>query len=334
MPFIDEVEIRVVSGRGGDGCVSFRREKYVPFGGPDGGDGGRGGSVILVADGGMNTLARFRGQRLYKAENGRPGTPRQCTGRSGADLELRVPEGTLVRDLGSGDLLADLDHDGARLLAARGGDGGRGNMRFATATNRAPRKAEEGHHNEERRLLLELRLLADVGVVGFPNAGKSTFVSRVSAARPRVADYPFTTLQPSLGVVQRGFDQSFVVADVPGLIEGAADGAGLGHRFLRHVQRTRVLLHLVRAWTDDDSSVAERYLAIRRELEAYDPALAERPEIVALSQLDVVPPGELDALRAELAEAGVDEVHGFSAVTGAGLDLLLDAIWAKVGASA
>ncbi len=331
MPFIDEVEIRVVSGRGGDGCASFRREKYVPFGGPDGGDGGRGGSVILVADEGMNTLARFRGQRLYKAEPGQGGSPRQCTGRSGKDLELPVPAGTLVRDLDTGDLLADLSTHGATLLAARGGQGGRGNIRFTTATNRAPRHADEGRPQEERRLHLELRLLADVGVVGFPNAGKSTFVSRVSAARPRIANYPFTTLLPSLGVVQRGYDESFVVADVPGLIQGAAQGAGLGHQFLRHVQRTRVLLHLVRAWTDDESSVLERYQAIRAELEAYDPDLAARPEVLAISQADVVSDEQLQAIRTELATAGINEVHCFSAVTNQGLAALLDLIWDRLG---
>lgn len=331
MPFIDEVEIRVVSGRGGDGSVSFRREKYVPFGGPDGGDGGRGGSVILVADEGMNTLSRFRGQRLYKAENGQRGGIGQRTGRSGKDLELRVPTGTLVRDVDSGALLADLAQQGAAVNVARGGDGGRGNMRFSTPTNRAPRRFEEGFPNEERRLHLELRLLADVGVVGFPNAGKSTFVSRVSAARPRIADYPFTTLTPSLGVVELGLDETFVVADVPGLIQGAAEGAGLGHQFLRHVQRTRVLLHLVRAWSDDELSALQRYRAIRAELEAFDPELGLRAEILVISQIDAVPPEQVADLRRELAEgAEVDQVHCISAVTGRGLPALLDAIWAKL----
>jgi GTP-binding protein len=330
MPFIDEVEIRVVSGRGGDGCIAFRREKYVPYGGPDGGDGGRGGSVILVAHEGMSTLARFRGQRLYKAQAGKAGSGRQCTGRSGADLELQVPVGTLVRDLDSGALLADLSEHGATLLAAKGGDGGRGNIRFATSTNRAPRKAEDGFPNEERRLQLELRLLADVGVVGFPNAGKSTFVSRVSAARPRVADYPFTTLVPSLGVVERSVDESWVVADVPGLIEGAAEGAGLGHRFLRHVQRTRVLLHLVRAYDDGGIDALERYRAIRRELEAFDPALAQRPEVVAISQIDAVSAEDLAALQAEFEAAGVAQLQAFSAVTGQGLAPLLERIWQQL----
>ncbi len=334
MPFIDEVEIRVVSGRGGDGCVSFRREKYVPYGGPDGGDGGRGGSVFLVADRGMNTLARFRGQRLYKAEPGRPGGIRQRTGRSGRDLELTVPAGTLVRDLDTGALLADLSDHQARLLVARGGDGGRGNMRFATPTNRAPRHSEDGRRGEELHLQLELRLLADVGVVGFPNAGKSTLVSRVSAARPRVADYPFTTLVPSLGVVQRGFDDTFVIADVPGLIQGAAEGAGLGHQFLRHVQRTRVLLHLVRAWSDDDTGVAERYRAIRAELEAFDPDLAERAEVIAISQIDAVSTEQLGEIASELeAETGAT-VLTFSAVTGRGLPELLDALWVRLGEEA
>ncbi len=335
MPFIDEVEIRVVSGRGGDGFVSFRREKYVPYGGPDGGDGGRGGSVILVADEGMNTLSRFRGRRMYKAEDGQKGGVSQCTGRGGKDTVIPVPTGTLVRDLDSGSLLADLAAHGATLVAARGGHGGRGNIRFATPANRAPRRADDGRPGEDRRLHLELRLLADVGVVGFPNAGKSTFVSRVSAARPRIADYPFTTLVPSLGVVERGYEDSFVVADVPGLIQGAADGAGLGHQFLRHVQRTRVLLHLVRAWSDDGLSAAERYRAIRAELAAFDPALAERPEVLAVSQVDVISPEQLQELLTELsAEPGVGQILSFSAVTGHGLPAVLDAIWAQLSEDA
>ncbi len=327
MPFIDEVEIRVVSGQGGNGCSSFRREKFVPFGGPDGGDGGRGGSVILMADEGMNTLANFRGQRLYRAERGQNGRGKQRTGRSGKDLELRVPTGTLVRDVGSGALLADLSEHGATVVAARGGLGGRGNMRFVTSTNQAPRIREDGKPSEERSLLLELRLLADVGVVGFPNAGKSTFVSRISAARPRIADYPFTTLVPNLGVVDRGFEGSWVVADVPGLIEGAAEGAGLGHRFLRHVQRTRVLLHLLRAVPDDGGSPAERYRKLRSELEAYDPTLATRREIVALSQVDAATPEQIDSQLRELREEGIARVHVLSAVTGRGLSELLDDIW-------
>ncbi len=327
MPFIDEVEIRVVSGNGGDGCASFRREKFVPFGGPDGADGGRGGSVILVADEGLNTLARFRGQRLYKAERGKHGKGKQLTGRSGKDLELRVPLGTLVRDLDSGALLADLEEHGFSVVAARGGRGGRGNIHFTTAGNQAPRQREEGRPGEERKLQLELRLLADVGVIGFPNAGKSTLVSRISAARPRIADYPFTTLVPNLGVVDRGIEGSWVVADVPGLIEGAAGGAGLGHRFLRHVQRTRLLVHLVRALPEDAGTPSERYLKLRAELFAYDPALAARSEIVVLSQVDAATEEQLQDYTRQLRAAGVAQVYLLSAVAGRGLPPLLDAIW-------
>jgi GTP-binding protein len=328
--FIDEVEIRVVSGDGGPGAISFRHEKYVDLGGPDGGDGGRGGSVFLVVDPGLNTLAGFRGQRLYLAERGQRGGKRQMTGRSGRDLTLRVPQGTLVYDTGSGALLADLAALDARAEIARGGQGGRGNMRFATSTNQAPRRADPGGPGEAFDLRLELKLLADVGVLGFPNAGKSTFVSRVSAARPRIADYPFTTLTPSLGVVDRGDEGSWVVADVPGLIEGASHGAGLGHRFLKHVQRTRLLLHLVRVLPEDAGSPLARYRILRGELMAFDPALAERPELVALSQIDTVAPAEVAALQAAFRAAGVPQVFAFSAVTGQGLKPLLDALWLRL----
>jgi GTP-binding protein len=328
--FIDEVEIHVVSGDGGAGAVSFRREKYIPMGGPDGGDGGRGGSVLMAVDLGLNTLAAFRGQRLYRAEGGLRGGKRQMTGRSGRDLTLRVPQGTLVYDTASGALLADLAAPDAKVELARGGQGGRGNMRFATATNQAPRQADPGGPGEELDLRLELRLLADVGVVGFPNAGKSTFVARISAARPRIADYPFTTLTPSLGVVDRGIEGSWVVADVPGLIEGAAQGAGLGHRFLRHVQRTRLLLHLVRILPEDAGEPLERYRKLRAELVAYDPGLAVRPELVALSQVDAVEPDRVEEVAASFAAAGICPVFALSAVSGQGLKALLDAIWTRL----
>jgi GTP-binding protein len=328
--FIDEVEIRVVSGDGGPGAISFRHEKYVDLGGPDGGDGGRGGSVFLAVDPGLNTLAGFRGQRLYQAERGQRGGKRQMTGRSGKDLVLRVPQGTLVYDAGSGALLADLAAVDARVEIARGGQGGRGNMRFTTSTNQAPRRADPGGPGEAFELRLELKLLADVGVLGFPNAGKSTLVARISAARPRIADYPFTTLTPSLGVVDRGDEGSWVVADVPGLIEGASHGAGLGHRFLRHVQRTRLLLHLVRVLPEGASTPLDRYRILRAELEAYDPALAQRPELVALSQIDTVPPDEVAVLQAAFRAAGVPQVYAISAVTGQGLKPLLDAIWQRL----
>ncbi len=330
MRFIDEVEIRVVSGRGGDGYVSFRREKFVPFGGPDGGEGGKGGSVRIRAVRGMSTLSSLRGRRVYAAQNGAPGARAQRTGRSGQDKLIPVPLGTLVRDMESGALLADLTEDGQEAVVVRGGRGGKGNMALRTATNRAPRHAEQGGSAQERQLHLELRLLADVGVVGFPNAGKSTFVARVSAARPRIADYPFTTLVPNLGVVDRGVDGSWVVADVPGLIEGAAQGAGLGHRFLRHVQRTRLLLHLVAATADEAHDPLTRYRILSQELREFDPALARRPQVVALSKTDAVDEARLQALLAELREAGVGPVFCFSAVSGQGLQGLLDEIWARL----
>ncbi len=330
MRFLDEVTIRVISGAGGKGCSSFRREKFVPFGGPDGGDGGRGGSVILVADQALNTLASLRGLRLFKAEPGRAGAGHQRTGRRGADRELRLPVGTLVRDVASGALLADLTEHGQRVVVARGGEGGRGNIRFITSSNRAPRRSDPGGPTEERELALELRLIADVGVIGFPNAGKSTFVARVSAARPRIADYPFTTLVPSLGVVSRGVEGSWVVADVPGIIEGASEGAGLGHRFLRHVQRTRLLLHLVQVLPDEAGSPLARYRKLRTELEAFDPALAGRPEIVVLSQRDTRSPTMVDATLAAFGDAGIQGVLAFSAVTGEGLSELLDLIWIRL----
>lgn len=335
MRFIDEIEVRVRSGHGGDGAVSFRREKYVPFGGPDGGDGGDGGSVILRADEGMNTLAPLRGRRLFTAGHGERGGARQMTGRSADDEIVRVPAGTLIRDAGTGDLVADLANPGAEVVVARGGRGGKGNMAFRSSTNRAPRTFTKGQAFEERRLVLELRLLADVGVIGYPNAGKSTFVARVSAARPRIAGYPFTTLVPSLGVVDRGDGRSWVVADVPGLIEGAAEGAGLGHRFLRHVQRCRILLHLVSVLPDGggDPDPLARYRAIRRELERYDPALATRDEIVALSKVDAVSGEVVEATLALLAQGGVASVLPLSAVSGAGMGKALEALDRRLAAS-
>ncbi len=336
MRFIDEVEIRVRSGRGGDGAVSFRREKYVPYGGPDGGDGGDGGSVILRADGGSNTLAPLRGRRLFAARNGERGGSRQMTGRSAPDEIVRVPVGTLLHDAETGDLLGDLARHGDEVVVARGGAGGKGNMAFRSPTQRAPRTFTRGRPAEERRLALELKLLADVGVIGFPNAGKSTFVARISAARPRIAGYPFTTLVPTLGVVDRGDGRSWVVADVPGLIEGAADGAGLGHRFLRHVERCRILLHLVSVLPDGggDPDPLLRYRALRRELERYDPALADRQEIVALSKVDAVSPDVTAAALHRLAEAGPAIVLPLSAVSGAGLGEVLEALDRRLSAPA
>lgn len=359
MRFIDEAVIHVASGRGGNGCSSFRREKFVPLGGPDGGDGGRGGDVVLLATTRKNTLLDLRGHAIWRARSGQAGKGSQRTGGAGEDTLVEVPVGTRVFDVDSDEVLADLTQDGQRWIAARGGRGGMGNASFKSATNRAPTETTPGGEAEERHLRLELMLMADAGLVGFPNAGKSTLISRISSARPRVADYPFTTLVPNLGVVDMGLDGTYVVADVPGLIQGAAEGAGLGHRFLRHVQRTRLLLHLVslgsfeqevpatpgtaaeglsgdetdetdgtdRADPVDPSSPGQqaltRYRAIRAELAAFDPDLAARPELVVLTKADVVSAEERDeALAAMQAEVGADRVLVISAVTGQGIPQL------------
>ena len=285
--FVDEVEIHVRAGDGGRGCLSFRREKYVPRGGPNGGDGGRGGSVILEADEGLGTLLDFRYRRHYAAPRGGHGEGSDRHGASGEDLVLRVPVGTTVREPQAGVLLGDLIVNGEHLEVARGGRGGRGNARFATSTNRAPRRADPGEAGEERTLRLELRLLADVGVVGFPNAGKSTLVSRLSAARPKIADYPFTTLVPTLGLVRLDEGRSFVIADVPGLIPGAAEGKGLGLRFLRHLERTRLLVHLLDLDPATGRDPVEDWKTIQAELRAYSPELAARPQVIAANKIDL-----------------------------------------------
>jgi GTP-binding protein len=277
MKFIDEAKIEVHAGKGGDGSASFRREKYVPKGGPDGGDGGRGGSVWACADRNVNTLVDYHFARLHRADNGARGMGGDCNGRSGEDVVLRMPVGTVVRDAASGELVADLATDGERALLARGGKGGIGNLHFRSSVNRAPRQFTRGEPGEQRALALELRVLADVGLLGLPNAGKSTFIRAVSAARPKVADYPFTTLAPSLGMVRVG-EASFVIADIPGLIEGAAEGAGLGHQFLRHLSRTRVLLHIIDiAPFDPEADPVRDAKAIAAELKKYDEKLARKP---------------------------------------------------------
>jgi len=285
--FVDEVEIHVRAGDGGRGCISFRREKYVPRGGPNGGDGGRGGSVIVEADEGLGTLLDFRYRRHYTAPRGGHGEGSDRHGASGEDLVLRVPVGTTIHEPHAGVLLGDLTANGERLEVARGGRGGRGNARFATSTNRAPRRADPGEAGEERTLRLELRLLADVGVVGFPNAGKSTLVSRLSAARPKIADYPFTTLVPTLGLVRLDEEQSFVIADVPGLIPGASEGKGLGLRFLRHLERTRLLVHLLDLDPATGRDPVEDWKTIQAELREYSPELAARPQLIAANKIDL-----------------------------------------------
>ena len=284
MKFIDEAKIEVHAGNGGNGAATFRREKYIRFGGPNGGDGGRGGSVWARADRNVNTLVDYRFARIHRAEHGGRGMGSDCNGRSGSDIELRVPVGTLVRDEASGELVADLSKDGARALLARGGAGGLGNIHFKSSVNRAPRQFTRGEPGEVRKLALELRVLADVGLAGLPNAGKSTFIRAVSSARPKVADYPFTTLNPSLGVVRVG-EASFVVADIPGLIEGASEGAGLGHQFLRHLTRTSLLLHLVDLTREDP---AEDVRVIAAELKKYDAALQRKPRWLVFNKADAV----------------------------------------------
>jgi len=317
--FIDETEITVSSGRGGDGAVSFRREKYVPFGGPDGGDGGRGGDVILRVNPHLNTLSGLQHRRKYRAGDGRPGASRNCTGRDGATLLLELPAGTLVRDAERGHVLRDLDRRGAEVVVARGGAGGRGNSHFAHATNRTPRRAGPGQPGETRRLRLELRLVADVGLVGLPNAGKSTFLARVSAARPKVAAYPFTTLQPMLGLAAAG-DEQLVIADLPGLIEGAHRGAGLGDRFLRHVARTRVLLHLVDSAEGPEAAVAA-YRAVSAELRLSGLGLEGKPVVVAASRADAS--ADAQAVAAALEQACGAPVTILSSATGKGVGEVL-----------
>ena len=295
MKFIDEATIKVIAGDGGKGAVSFRREKFVPFGGPDGGDGGDGGSVILEARTGLNTLADFRTTRTFAAEHGAKGMGRDMTGKSGADLLVPVPVGTLIYDVDTRELLGDLVKTNERLKVAQGGFHGLGNARFKSSVNRAPRRSTPGSPGERRNLRLELKLLADVGLVGLPNAGKSTLIRAVSAARPKVADYPFTTLYPNLGVVSVGEHRSFVMADVPGLIEGAAEGAGLGIQFLKHLQRTRLLLHLVDVASSADADPVAGARAIVHELEKFSPELAARERWLVLNKLDLLPSGERDA---------------------------------------
>ncbi len=329
MKFVDEATIRVQAGNGGNGCLSFRREKYVERGGPDGGDGGDGGSVFLLADASMNTLADFRMARKYRAASGAGGAGRNMTGRSGADLEVRVPCGTVVYDVDTGELICDLTKDGERRKVAAGGRGGLGNTRFKSSVNRAPRKTTRGTDGEGRHLRLELKILADVGLLGLPNAGKSTLISAMSQARPRIAAYPFTTLHPHLGVVRVGELQSFVMADIPGLIEGASDGAGLGIQFLRHLQRTRLLLHLVDiAPLDERVDPVASVRSISAELEKFSAGLAAKPRWLVINKIDLVAPGERAARRERLL-SGLEwqgPVFEVSAATGDGTDRLAQAV--------
>ena len=325
--FADRVTIEVQGGRGGNGCASFRREKYVPKGGPDGGDGGNGGSVIIVAKNGVNNLAALAQHRFWKADSGSHGSGSNKSGRSAHDLVIEVPPGTIIHDAKAGFVLKDLTQDGETVTAARGGDGGKGNAYFKTSTNRAPRESTPGGEGERRELLLELKVIADVGLIGKPNAGKSTLLSRLTRARPQIADYPFTTKHPNLGMVNVDGDRQFVMADIPGLIEGAHAGAGLGHEFLRHIERAGILVHLVEPMPMDGSDPLDNYRVIRDELMQYDAKLGERPEIVVVSKAEL--PGSTEVRDSIAAESGA-EVLLISAVTGQGLNHLIHAIAARL----
>ena len=334
--FVDEVDIQVTAGDGGRGCLSFRREKFVPRGGPDGGDGGHGGSVFAVASPHLNTLIGFRFHPEFQAERGAHGQGANRTGRNGRDLDLEMPVGTLIYErTPAGDLnvVADLTAAGQRALLAQGGHGGRGNARFATSTNRAPRRVEAGTAGEAKRLALHLKLLADVGLVGFPNAGKSTLIARISAARPKIADYPFTTLSPNLGVVTLDADRSLVVADVPGLIEGAHAGHGLGTRFLKHLERTHVLVHLVDVSGASDRDPAADLDTVRQELNLFAPELAAKPQLVAANKMDALDdPARVERLAARAAALGLP-LFRISGVTGHGVPALLEAAWRLTAAA-
>jgi GTP-binding protein len=317
--FIDNAEIEVKGGHGGPGCISFRREKNIPKGGPNGGDGGRGGDIIFIADENLTTLYDFRYKRIYKAQNGAPGESSLKTGKSGEDTYIRVPVGTIIKDAETGEPVADLDEQFKKIVVARGGKGGRGNNHFKSSTNKAPRKAEPGRPGEERRLALELKLLADVGLVGLPNAGKSTMLAHLSKARPKIADYPFTTLVPNLGIVPIREFKSFVMADIPGIIEGASDGKGLGIQFLKHIQRTRLILYLIDVFTSDIEQTLE---VLKNELSEFDKSLAQRPSLVVLNKIDL-----LDAKQLKVISKKYDENYIlFSGQTGSGTENLISRI--------
>lgn len=323
--FVDEAIIHIKAGDGGNGCLSFRREKYIPKGGPDGGDGGNGGSVIFVGDINKNTLLDFAGRHHWRAERGEHGMGKKMYGKAGKDLVIHVPVGTLIHDTGAGILLADLDAPNKQAVIAQGGKGGRGNWHFKSSTNQTPRYAEPGTEGQERNIRLELKLIADVGLVGMPNAGKSTLLSVVSAARPKIADYPFTTLDPQLGIAELDGDRRIVIADIPGLIEGAQHGAGLGHSFLRHIERTKIIVHLLDLFPQDGSNPAENYRKIRRELEAFSPELARKKEVIVANKIDLAMDDEaLNQLREELKDK---EITPLSGATRRGIDDLMDRLW-------
>tara|TARA_B110000196_G_scaffold169071_1_gene145144 strand:+ start:85 stop:1095 length:1011 start_codon:yes stop_codon:yes gene_type:complete len=321
--FVDQVAIIAQAGDGGDGCSSFRREKYVPLGGPDGGDGGRGGDVVLETDPNLTTLIDLRYQKTYRAEHGNPGKGKQMTGKSGKNLLIRLPPGTLVKDKDSGELLVDLKEAHQQYIVAKGGNGGHGNLHFQSSTQRAPRKLEPGWPGGSRNLFLELKLLADVGIMGFPNAGKSTLISKISNARPKIADYPFTTLVPNLGVVRLAEGESFVAADIPGLIEGAHTGKGLGHQFLKHIERTRLLLHLIDFSDLDKDAILSRYHKLQLELKRFSPELAQKPQILVATKADN-PQSQQNILDLQSSMAELNpSFFMISSLTGEGIQTLL-----------
>ena len=325
--FIDEAKIQVKAGNGGNGCLSFRREKFIPKGGPDGGNGGRGGNVYFEAVGNLNTLMDFVGKHHWSAKNGGDGEGSNKYGADGEDLVIKVPAGTLIYDIDLGLMLKDLSEVGMRVCVCRGGRGGRGNKTFATATNQTPRQTERGKSGQERNIRLELKLIADVGLVGMPNAGKSTLISRCTSARPKIADYPFTTLKPVLGIVELSGFRRFVMADIPGLIEGAHDGAGLGYEFLRHIERTTIVLHIIDIMPVDGSDPIENYFSIRAELEQYSKALAQKEEIIVINKMDLDSDGErLKKLREQFDRL----IYPISAVTGEGVKELSEHLWTRV----
>ncbi|MBT4256178.1 MAG: Obg family GTPase CgtA [Gammaproteobacteria bacterium] len=332
MKFVDEAEVVVEAGKGGNGALSFRREKYVERGGPDGGDGGDGGSVFMQADSSLNTLVDFRFQPRYRAESGQPGMGKQCTGKGGDDLLVKVPLGTTVIDVETEELIADLNNVDVPVMVAQGGFHGLGNIRFKSSTNRAPRKTTKGSPGEVRALQLQLRLMADVGLLGFPNAGKSTLIRSVSAATPKVADYPFTTLVPNLGVVSLGMKRSFVMADIPGLIEGASEGAGLGFRFLKHLSRTRLLLHMIDVLPADNSDPVENAIQIVKELEKFSPTLAAKDRWLVMNKVDLVDDETVEALKQSLREAlsWEGEIYEISALSSDGCDRLCNDLMTSV----
>ena len=330
--FADRARIYVRSGKGGDGHVSFRREKYVPNGGPDGGDGGRGGDVIFVVDEGLNTLIDFRHIRKYKAEDGQEGGKKNCRGKDGKDITIKVPAGTVIKEAESGQVITDMSGDNKRVVLLKGGRGGNGNQHYATSTMQAPKYAQPGQPAQELELILELKVIADVGLVGFPNVGKSTFLSRVTNAKPKIANYHFTTLNPNLGVVDLEGTGGFVIADIPGLIEGASEGIGLGHEFLRHIERTKVIIHIVDAAGTEGRDPIEDIYAINKELEAYNPDIAKRPQVIAANKIDAIYDPEnnpVDAIKAEFEPKGI-KVYPISAVSGEGVKELLYHVYEMV----